>query len=45
MKVTAKSADALARIITSVMLINRVVKEVSPALPQTLRAFAEDVSV
>ena len=47
MNAMAMSTDALARKsnITSIRLIKRVVKEVCAALPQTLRAFAEDVSL
>ena len=43
MKVTATSADALVRKsnIISIRLINKVMKEVCAALPQTLIAFTE----
>ena len=47
MTVTATSTETLAKKsnITSIRLIHRVVEEVCAALPQTLRAFAEDVSL
>lgn len=47
MKVTATSVDTLRKNskITSIRLINRLVEEICAALPQSLRAFAENHSL